>query len=190
MLKSITLRTLAILHWVYLLDCLHWIVLTVYLYIRNLYLYQNITPGRKITAEWRYSSVFSIVIFHHIANKLMWGNVSSEIPSLSLAGGLGEIRSTEDSVSASTHSEACILKQCSTSPPLFHKALFKCTQVFFLSVFMVLETEWQDFYIINWRNSLENLLIISVILENSQWKSSVSEYSSGTCTCSSFNVDR
>ena len=31
--------------------------------------------------------------------------------------------------------------------------------------FEVPEADWQDFYIVNWRNTLENPLIVSVALE-------------------------
>ena len=52
------------------------------------------------------------------------------------------------------HKNAPILKHVSTSPPLFHKALFKCAR-FFKGVITVLSAEWGDFYVINWRNTLE-----------------------------------
>ena len=38
----------------------------------------------------------------------------------------------------------------------FEKASFKSTEVFLKVSFKFLEAEWQDFYLIKWRNSLEN----------------------------------
>ena len=48
-----------------------------------------------------------------------------------------------------------ILKHFCTSPLLSQNALFKLTWVF-KGGFTVLEADWQHFYIINWRNTLEN----------------------------------
>ena len=45
-----------------------------------------------------------------------------------------------------------IIKRFCASPPVFYKALFKCTRVC-QGVFTVPEAEWQDFCNINWRKS-------------------------------------
>ena len=51
--------------------------------------------------------------------------------------------------------KARILKHIYATPPLCKKALYKFTRIFEV-VFTVLKTEWLDFYVIKWRNTLEN----------------------------------
>ena len=49
----------------------------------------------------------------------------------------------------------CILKLFCPSPPLFQKLDLNLHEL--KGDFTVLETEGQDFYIINWKNTFENL---------------------------------